>query len=231
MTDEETGAANLANRSGLAKGISAGLSGQQVSGQGVLEAIGGVRGIAEALVPGLLYLVMFIVTQDARISVIAPAVIAVGAFVWRLAQKQTLVTSLSGVLGVGICVATTLMSGKGEDYFLPGFWINTAWSLGLIISLLVGWPILGFFVGALQGDIVGWRKEPAIRRVATVASLIWLAMFLLRLAVQLPMYFAGNVTALGVARLVMGTPLFALVILVTWLLFRNMPRHERDSEE
>ncbi|WP_217132411.1 DUF3159 domain-containing protein [Leucobacter chinensis] len=223
--------ASLVQRGGLAKGISAGLSGEEVSGQGILDAIGGARGITEALLPGLLYLVMFIITQDARLSVIAPAAIAVAAFVWRLAQRQTLVTSLSGLLGVGICVATTLMSGKGEDFFLPGFWINTAWSVALVISLVVGWPILGFIVGALQGDITGWRRVPKIRRTATVASLLWLTMFLLRLAVQLPLYFAENVAALGVARLVMGTPLFALVILATWLMFRNMPSPERTSEK
>lgn len=221
----------LAGGSGLAQGISAGLRGEQISGQGLLQAVGGILGIVEAVLPGLLYLTIFIITQDARVSVIAPAVLVVAMFTWRLIRKQTLVTALSGVFGVGVCVATTLFTGKGEDYFLPGFWINGAWSLALIISLAVGWPILGFVVGLIRGNFTSWRENPQIKKAATVASLLWLSLFVLRLAVQLPLYITGDVAALGVARLVMGTPLFALVVLCTWLLFRNVASREHDSHE
>src|SRR5690606_8424178 len=100
------------------------------------------------------------------------------AVIWRLVRKETLVTALSGVLGVAICVATTLFTGKGEDYFLPGFWINGAWSVAIIVSLLVGWPILGFMVGALKGHMTQWRNIPHVKRAATIASLLWLSMFL-----------------------------------------------------
>lgn len=221
----------IAGSSGLTKGIQAGLSGEELTGGGLLEAIGGVRGIIEALLPGLVYLVTFIFTEDARVSVIAPAGFAIIAFLWRLIQRQTLVTALSGLIGVGVCVATTLLTGKGEDFFLPGFWINGVWSVAIIISLLVGWPVLGFLVGALRSDFTEWRSIPQIKKAATVASLLWLSMFILRLAVQLPLYFAGEVAELGVARLVMGTPLFALVVLCTWLLFRNMPKVEDPVQD
>lgn len=221
---------NLAG-SGLAKGIAAGLRGEQLTRHGLLEAVGGVQGILEALLPGLVYLVTFIFTQEARISVIAPSALVIIAVMWRLVRKESLVTALSGVLGVAICVVTTLFTGRGEDYFLPGFWINGAWSVAIIISLLAGWPILGFLVGALKGDMTQWRSVPQVRRAATIASLLWLSMFLMRLAVQLPLYFSGEVAALGVARLVMGTPLFGLVVLCTWLLFRNMPTLEQPDQE
>jgi hypothetical protein len=41
--------------------------------------------------------------------------------------------------------------------------------------------------------------------------------------VQLPLYLAGAVVALGVARTAMGIPLFALGIWLTWRLVRRMP--------
>lgn len=219
--DKQSQGENRIASSGLGKSISSGLSGEDVSLKGVLDAIGGVRGIIEALLPGLLFVIIFIVTNDARVSVIAPAVLALLTVVLRLFSKQTLITALSGVFGVGIAVAATLFSGKGEDYFVPGFWINGIWIIALTISLVLRWPILGFLVGMLRNDMVGWRKDPEIYGAAKLSSLVWLALFVLRLAVQLPMYFAGNVAALGVARLAMGTPLFALVILFTWLLFRK----------
>lgn len=217
------GADRIPGASGIAKGISAGLSGEEVSTRGILNAVGGARGIVEALLPGLMYLTTFVFTQDPYLSVIAPSVIAVIAFIARLAQKQTLVTALSGLLGIAISVVTTVVTGRGEDYFLPGFWINGAWTLALIVSLIVGWPLIGFIVGALRGDPTGWRRDRALKRAATVTSWIWLGMFVLRLAVQLPLYAIGDVTGLGIMRLVMGTPLFTLVILATWLIFRNIP--------
>jgi hypothetical protein len=40
--------------------------------------------------------------------------------------------------------------------------------------------------------------------------------------VQLPLYFAGNVTALGTLKLLMGLPLFAPLVAVTWLAVRAL---------
>lgn len=213
---------------GLSQSVSAAIHGEEVSAQGIFAAVGGARGILETTLPGLLYLILFIITSSPAVSVIAPSVLAVVFVVWRLVARQSTITAFSGTIGVAVCVVTTLLTGRGEDYFLPGFWINGAWVVALTLSLLVGWPLMGFIAGTLQGDVTGWRKDRHIRRTATVATLIWCAMFVARLAVQMPLYFAENVAALGVARLVMGTPLFALVILCTWLLFRHV---NRDSEQ
>jgi hypothetical protein len=53
------------------------------------------------------------------------------------------------------------------------------------------------------------------------ASWLWVGLFLLRLAVQLPLYLAGAVVALGTARVAMGIPLFALGIWLSWLIIRR----------
>jgi Protein of unknown function (DUF3159) len=50
---------------------------------------------------------------------------------------------------------------------------------------------------------------------------MWAGLFLLRLAVQLPLYLAGAVVALGIARTAMGLPLFALGLWLTWLMVRR----------
>lgn len=48
------------------------------------------------------------------------------------------------------------------------------------------------------------------------------ALFAMRAAVQLPMYFASATNALGIAKLVMGIPLFALVCWLSWLMIRAL---------
>lgn len=68
-----------------------------------------------------------------------------------------------------------------------------------------------------------WRKDPLSLKQYTIATWVWVAMFGLRLGVQGPLYLAGSdhIAALGTARLVMGVPLFALVLWFTWRLVRQ----------
>ncbi|MBD7981942.1 DUF3159 domain-containing protein [Oerskovia merdavium] len=68
-----------------------------------------------------------------------------------------------------------------------------------------------------------WRGDPALMRRYALATWLWVGMFALRLAVQVPLFMAGEdaVAWLGTARLVMGIPLWALTLWVTWLLVRR----------
>ncbi len=61
-----------------------------------------------------------------------------------------------------------------------------------------------------------WREKPARLKSYILATWIFVALLGLRLVVQLPLYFAGATEALGVTRLVMGVPLYALTLWVAW---------------
>lgn len=198
------------------------MSGEAVSAGGVLAAIGGWRGVLESLLPASVYLVVFVITQDARLSAIAPLVLAGAAIIWRLVRKEPLTAALSGVIGVVVCVAAVMFSGEGSSYFVPGFFINGAWILAHTVSLLVGWPLIGLLFGMFRGSLTEWRGVPALRRTANVVTVFWIVVFAARLAVQLPLFFADETGALGIARLVMGVPLFALAVLFTWLLLSRV---------
>ena len=50
---------------------------------------------------------------------------------------------------------------------------------------------------------------------------MWATLFGARLLVQVPLYLTDQVTALGIAKLAMGTPLYALLVWFTWLLARD----------
>jgi hypothetical protein len=50
----------------------------------------------------------------------------------------------------------------------------------------------------------------------------------LRLAVQLPLYFADLLVALGTAKIVMSYPLFGLGFWLSWLLLRD-PKRAADG--
>lgn len=206
------------------------MSGEAVSAGGILAAIGGWRGVLESLVPATVYLVVYVITQDARLSAIAPLVLSGAAVVSRLIRREPLTAALSGVVGVIVCVAAVMFSGEGSSYFVPGFFINGAWILAHLISLLIGWPIIGLLLGTIRGSLTEWRQIPSIRHAVQLVTVCWIVLFAARLAVQLPLYFADETGALGVARLVMGIPLFALAVMFTWLLLSKAGAMEESED-
>ncbi|RPF21019.1 DUF3159 domain-containing protein [Myceligenerans xiligouense] len=68
--------------------------------------------------------------------------------------------------------------------------------------------------------LTAWRQDPAKVRAYTTATWLWVGMFALRLAVKTPLYFAGTVAWLGTFHLLLGVPLFALVLFGCWLVIR-----------
>jgi hypothetical protein len=121
-------------------------------------------------------------------------------------------------------------TGQAEDFFLPGLLINVAYVAAFLVSILVRWPLLGFVVGAITGDPVGWRRDPVLRRAYGADSWVWVGAFGLRLLVQVPLYLAGAVGALGIAKVVMGWPLYLLGAYITYrVLAPVLSEHRRET--
>ena len=65
-------------------------------------------------------------------------------------------------------------------------------------DLVHDWPLLGVFFGYVRGEGMDWRKDRQRRSAYQRATLLLIGMFAARLLVQVPLYFAENVAALGV---------------------------------
>jgi hypothetical protein len=205
-------------------GFSPAAEGEPISGHALLSAMGGIRGLVEAVLPGLVFLVTYTLTRDLITSLVAPILIGIVMAGLRIAARQTVTQAVGGLVGIGISAVLALLSGKAEDFYLSGFWINGAYGAALGISIIVGWPLIGLAVGFLVGDGVNWRSDPSKRRVLTLLTALWAAMFILRLAVELPLYYSGNVAWLGATKLLMGIPLYAPLLIVSWLMVRSVYR-------
>lgn len=194
--------------------------GEAPSARALLAAVGGVRGLIESILPGLAFLVVYTITQQLLPSVLIPLVVALGFVLVRAVTRSPVMTAVAGVLGIAVCGALALLTGRAEDNFVPGFFINGISITVLLVSLAVRWPLIGVIAGLLTGEGGAWREDRAKRRVMTVATVLWAGMFALRLAVQLPLYFAGATEWLAGTKLLMGVPLYAVMLWVTWLLVR-----------
>src|SRR5690606_25983965 len=102
-----------------------------------------------------------------------------------------------GFLIIVVSAASALLTGNANDNFVPGLWVNAAFVVGVLLSLLIRWPLVGVVYGVLVGETSTWRADPRLRHAATWATWLWLAMFVARLAVELPLYLAEQTEALA----------------------------------
>ena len=193
---------------------------QPPSAATLLTAMGGVRGIVESILPGLLFLVTYTITRNLWWSVAAPVVIAVVFVVIRLVRRQPVTTAIAGALGIVISAVIALLTGRPEDNFVPGFFINAGILLVVLISLVVRRPLIGIIASLLLSD-PEWRTDRAQLRVAYIATWLWAGLAVIRLSAELPLYFAGDTSALAAARLITGVPLYAVILWLTWLVMRT----------
>lgn len=194
--------------------------GEAPTASALLGAMGGIRGLVESILPGLMFLIVFTITKQVLPSVLAPLVVSVVFIIVRIATRQALVTAIAGALGIGISAGLALWTGNAADNFLVGLWINAILLIIMLISLAVRRPFIGVMVGLLVSDS-GWRADRAKFKVATIATVLWALLPAIRLAVEVPLYLAQSADGLAVAKLVLGVPLYAILLWVTWLLIRT----------
>jgi hypothetical protein len=188
----------------------------------LMHALGGRHGIADSSVPGLAFVIAYTASgQDLNAAIWTAVGLGVVMFAIRVVRRETLQFAIAGFIGVAIAAFIAKQTGRAEDFFLPGLLLNIAYGSAWAISIAVRWPLLGVIVGPLIGEDMSWRKDPEKLRVYSRASWIWVGLFALRLAVQLPLYFADELVALGVAKTAMGFPVFALAAWLSYLVLRD----------
>lgn len=190
----------------------------------VVSALGGKRGLIDSGLPALFFLVVFNISdQNLNAALWAALTLSVILTALRLIKRETIQHAFSGLVGVAICALFSRRSGNAEDFYLPGLYINAGYAFLYAFTNLIKWPILGIMLGPILGENFLWRKDPARLKAYITAGWLWVAMFLIRLIVQYPLYQSGNVNALGTARLVMGYPLFILTAWGTWQVLKRTP--------
>lgn len=217
----------------LAEGYAA-KAGLHRSGNGnidVLKSAGGIQGIAESILPGLVFLVAFTLTRELPVALVAALAIAAVFTIARLLQRKPLTQALAGIAGVGISAWLANTTGKAEDFYVPGFFTNAAYIVAMGISIAVRWPFAGLIFGFIRNEGLDWRKTPARVKAYRIGTWVIIGVLALRLLVQVPLYFMGEpgFAALATTRLLMGAPLYILGIWVAWLLTRPAPAETAET--
>jgi hypothetical protein len=213
------------------------------------KALGGKRGMLEAAVPTIAFTVTYLSTKDLRTALVLSVSAALVLLVVRLVQRSTPQFVINSLIGIGIGALFAYRSAQGGGdasdnalaYFLPGLIYNAGFAVVMTLTIVTGWPVVGFMVGSVAGDPTAWHKDEQIVRLCR--NLTWMLVLpcVVRVAVQLPIYLGGRsaedassyIAALGVSKIVMGWPLqLAALGGMVWLLARNHtpvdPEHEPE---
>lgn len=199
-----------------------------------LSSIGGVLGICEAIIPPLLFVLIFGLTASSQgLPVLAMALSAGAAVVFiavRVVRREGIAQAVAGLVTVVASVVLALVTGKAENNFLPGIITNAIYGVVFLLSILVRWPLVGIALGLLSKKGHGWRANSHQLKVLSWITLMWVGMFAIRLLVEIPLFVTQNVAGLALAKLILGLPLYAPVIMLSWLFIRGMFIEDSPTE-
>ena len=160
-----------------------------------IAAVGGWRGILESVVPTLMFVLVMAVRPAALVAaLLASLAISAICLLARLVQRQSPAQVVGGAVLVLVSALWAWRSGDASNFYATGLMINAAWLVACLVSLLIGWPIVGALMtlwhrvadesGKSEGsdgskeqeetnvpDDVGaartsaWRTDPALRHV------------------------------------------------------------------
>ncbi|MFC5994098.1 DUF3159 domain-containing protein [Pseudonocardia hispaniensis] len=185
--------------------------------------MGGIAGVVYSSIPVAVFIPVNMVA-GLRAALIAALGAGALVAVLRLVRREALQPAVSGLIAVGVCAFLANRSGEARDFYLPGLIYSGVLCLAFLISVVVRWPLAGVVWHAVNGDGHAWRRNRPLLRAYTLASLLWALVFGARLVVQGWLYRVDEADWLGVARLLMGYPLFGVALLVTFWAVRRARR-------
>jgi hypothetical protein len=209
-------------------GVSKTEDGPKISKQSLMDAIGGPLGIAESIIPAFAFSVAFAISKSAVVSVSVASALALAFIAVRIIRRQPVTQAIAGSLAIALAAYLALRDGgNAQDYFIPGFITNAAYGSVMLLSVLFRYPIIGFIAQLLFG-LENWRKDKVVFRRAQLVTLVWVGFFGLRLAVQLPLFYSGQVELLAASKVVLGAPAYAGLLVLTWVLLRGLSAKEKQ---
>ncbi|MGI5522672.1 DUF3159 domain-containing protein [Micromonospora sp. CA-259024] len=193
------------------------------------DQLGGWRGLVESSIPVVVFVIANII-GELRPAVIASVAVALLIAGLRLAQRRPIRHAVNGLFGVGVGAAIAWRTGDERDFYLPGILYGIGYGIALLVSAAIRQPLVGWIWSVLVAKGRSeWRHDPKLVRTFTQLTVLWGVVWLAKVGVQAGLYLAHQDTALGLARLVLGYPPYALLLLITVWTVRRVTREPQPT--
>ncbi|MQY12905.1 hypothetical protein SRB5_30440 [Streptomyces sp. RB5] len=190
----------------------------------LFEAFGGVRGMVETTLPGLVFVLAYTVERDIHLAAYIALGLSAVLAVIRLIGRDTVKHAFSGVFGVAIGAVFAMMSGDAKNFYLPGMLYTLGLAVAYCATAAAGVPLIGLILGPVFRENLSWRTRNPGRKVAyTKSSWAWGLILLAKSAITFPIYFWGDATQLGWLRVALGIPPMLLCVYLTYIFLAKAP--------
>jgi hypothetical protein len=125
----------------------------------VLEQLGGFRGMVDATVPTLAFIVANGI-GGLRTGIWTALGAAVLIFGLRLTRRESVQQATSGLFAVGVAVAIAAATGQARDFYVPGIIRNAALTVVLLGSVVLRRPLVGVIAEFLSPSHLGAMADP-----------------------------------------------------------------------
>ncbi|SFF42128.1 Protein of unknown function [Blastococcus tunisiensis] len=120
----------------------------------VLDQLGGWRGMVDATLPTIAFIVANSLA-GLRIGIWAALAAAVLVFLLRLLRRESVQQAISGLFAVGIAVAIAAATGEARDFYVPGIIRNAGLTVVLLGSVVLRRPLVGVIAEFLAPSHLG----------------------------------------------------------------------------
>ena len=192
-------------------------------------SLGGARGMIESALPFVAFTIAWLGGRQLYPALAAAVGAAVVLAIIRLVQRQSVKFVVQAVIPTAIAALVATRTGRAEDIFLPGILYNGGLAVLSVITIAVRWPLVGFIIGAAIGDPTGWAKDRGLVRMTSKLTAVLAVPYVARFVIQLPLYLAGQVVLLGIAKVALGWPLLIGALFVMGLMLSKGRTPMEDS--
>ncbi|WP_410876243.1 DUF3159 domain-containing protein [Nocardia sp. A7] len=196
--------------------------------QKLIDQLGGTTGMIYTAIP-----IIAFVTANALValpiaigSAVALALVIMGI---RIARGEPAVQASGGLTGVVVAGGVAAWTGSASGFFLIGIWASLAGAVVTLGSLLARRPLTGLLWNAMHGNKFAWRQDRPSLRAHDLATFALATLFATRYVVQDWLYDTEAAGWLATAKIVMGTPLLALALLVVVWAFRRSTKRLTET--
>ena len=193
------------------------------------DQLGGWRGLVESSIPVTVFVIANIVAE-LRPAIIVAVVSGLLIAGYRLSRRQSVRHAVNGLFGILVGAFIAWRSGDARDFYLPGIIISAAYALAMVASVAFRWPLVGWIWSVvLDKGSTRWREDPVLLRVFGWLTGLWAVVYLAKVGIQYGLYLAHQDEWLGIARIALGWPPYALLLAITVWSVRRVTRHQVEA--
>jgi Protein of unknown function (DUF3159) len=193
------------------------------------QSLGGARGMIESALPFIAFTIAWVIVRQLYPAIAAAVGTALMLGLIRLVQRQSIKYVVQAVIPTAIAVLIATRTGRAQDVFLPGIVYNGALAVLSLVSVAIRKPLVGFVIGAAVGDPTGWTRDRGLVRMTSKLTLVLAVPYVTRFVIQMPLFLAGHVVLLGVAKVVLGWPMLIAALTVIGVLLTKGKTPMEDS--